>query len=424
MSNEMERPNILFLFPDQWRADWFGDLPGLDVRQPFLDNLKRKGVSFQRAYTPSPLCAPARACLATGLAYGEAGVANNQEDLPPGSRTFYQGLRDRGYRVGGYGKFDLHKATPSWGLDGTGSLEAWGFTDGCDNEGKWDGVATGRNAPSGPYAAYLHREGLMEAHAADMGRRGGSRGYGATHSTPLPESAYCDNWIGAQARDWLAELPADAPWFLQVNFAGPHDPMDVTAAMKASVDGRRMPAPVSPDDRFDLATHRDIRRNYTAMTENIDRLCDNLWQQVVARGEADRTWIVFASDHGEMLGDYGRWAKALPHEASVRIPLVVVGPGVAARAPVPSLTLLQDLTSTFLDLAGAEFLPGSCGKSLLPELTGGSDEPRHTSVRTAYVDGGWECEITPTEKTVHWNQGAGRQTSRYSVGPDLVDPGL
>ncbi len=119
----------------------------------------------------SPLCAPSRACLAAGKEYDRCRVPGNNADYPLDQTTFYTLLRESGYHVSGCGKFDLHKKSPVWGLDGNGLLREWGFSDGIDNEGKGDAVMSGAVAPKGPYMAYLHARGLAAAHVADFKRR-------------------------------------------------------------------------------------------------------------------------------------------------------------------------------------------------------------------------------------------------------------
>ena len=76
------RNNILFLFPDQHRGDWLGFRGTAGVRTPNLDKLAARGVAFSNALTPSPLCSPARACLASGLRYDAQPVRHNQHDYP------------------------------------------------------------------------------------------------------------------------------------------------------------------------------------------------------------------------------------------------------------------------------------------------------------------------------------------------------
>ena len=94
--------------------------------------------------------------------------------------------------MAGVGKFDLHKATLDWGVDGSRQLQAWGFSEGVDSEGKHDGVTSGATAPKGPYLAYLHERGLVDDYVKDMRAR---HNYRDTYPTPLPDDAYGDNWV-------------------------------------------------------------------------------------------------------------------------------------------------------------------------------------------------------------------------------------
>ena len=139
------RPNILLFFPDQFRYDWVtGNSNNIPVHTPNLSRLAGEGAWFRQAIVPSPLCAPSRACLASGREYERCGVPSNAVDYPLTLTTLYSLLRDRGYYVAGCGKFDLHKATEEWGLDGKRLLKRWGFSDGIDNAGKMDAVGSRR----------------------------------------------------------------------------------------------------------------------------------------------------------------------------------------------------------------------------------------------------------------------------------------
>jgi len=358
-------PNLLFVLADQHRADWLGSAGLASLRTPNLDQLAARGVRFTRAYCGSPLCAPSRACLATGRDYDRCGVPDHSVDFPAGMPTFYQHLRAAGYRVGGCGKFDLHKASPTWGVAGTHRLAEWGFTDGRDCGGKWDAVHAylHHGAAQEPYFATLEARGLAATYAASMQHR---ESYEPGGTNPLPDDLYCDNWIAGQARALIEAFPRAQPWFLQVNFAGPHEPLDITTAMRARVAGREFPPPATPGDCRSPAEHQEIRRHYAAMVENIDRAVGELLPSVEARGELDRTLVVFASDHGEMLGDHGRWEKQVPFEAAVRVPLIVAGPNVAGGATCATAASLTDLGVTFLEVSGAQPLPEADGESLAP----------------------------------------------------------
>jgi arylsulfatase A-like enzyme len=366
------RPNVLLVVSDQHRADFTTRNPQLPLRTPVLDSLAEQGTALVEVTTPSPLCAPARACLASGRSYDRCGVPNNRVDYPIGQPTYYSALREGGYWVGGVGKFDLHKRTEHWGLDGTRCLAEWGFDAGRDSEGKMDAVRSGATVPQGPYMAFLHEHGLAEAHVRDFERR---HAYRDTAPTPLPDFAYCDNWVADGAVRLLEEAPADRPWHLVVNFVGPHDPMDVTAGMQARWEGVRFPPPDRNDDA-DRETHDRIRRNYAAMIENIDRHVGRMLEVLDARGERERTVVVYTSDHGEMLGDGNRWGKATFHRPSVSVPFVAAGPGIAAGRLSDALVSLHDVAATVLDYAGCALPEGMDARSFRPVLEGRSDRHR------------------------------------------------
>ena len=334
------RPNILFILPDQWRADWTAMNTGLPIRTPNLVRLANHGAWFTTAITPSPLCAPARAALASGLEYDRCGVPDNTHDYPLNQSTFYALLREAGYHVMGCGKFDLAKADFGWKIDGSSRLAEWGFDEGIDSEGKWDGIASGQVEPRGPYIAYLEERGLRLTHVEDMLRRQSSRL--AAFPTPLPDDAYCDNWIAGIGLRLIASAPRHKPWFLQVNFAGPHDPWDITAAMAEMYRGINFPLPpgLNPGQ---AEAHLAVRQNYAAMIENIDRWLGVFLNTLQENGQFSETLVVVSSDHGEMLGDRGCWGKTVPCQGSLAVPLAISGPGVSQAAVVRSPTTILDL---------------------------------------------------------------------------------
>jgi len=254
-------------------------------------------------------------------------------------------------------------------------LREWGFTEGIDNEGKLDGsnsyLSAGRK-PRGPYLDFLAQRGLADLYVDEHLRR---KNLGNAYVTALPDDAYCDNWLSENGLRFLRQFPEDQPWHLVVNFTGPHAPMDVTASMAERWRDALVPPPHdNPRDDPEVALRR--RRYYAAMIENIDRQIGRFTALVEERGELDNTIVVFASDHGEMLGDHARWGKGTWHEPSSRIPLVVAGPGVRRGATAHALAALHDLAATFLDYAGAEPLPQADARSLRPLLEGNTEQHR------------------------------------------------
>jgi arylsulfatase A-like enzyme len=377
----VNRPNVLLVCTDQQRPDWHSTVGG-PADTPTVERLADRGVEFTDATCPTPVCNPSRSCLASGREYDRCGVPNNEVDYPGQRGTLYRRLRDEaGYHVAGCGKFDL---TASYGLGDDGVPgDEWGFSDARFTPAKNETVARVRaagGAPQGLYTSYLAERGLLDAHVEDYAQRSGDDALVdgklvATFPTELPDEAYYDEWIARQGRELVASAPGDRPWFVQVNFQNPHDPWDVTERMHDDVRDRDVPPPTAPGDRVDEETHRDVRRNYTAMVEHLDGCLADLVDAVEARDELDETLVVFCSDHGEMLGDHGQWQKDSPLGPSVGVPLVVAGPGVTDREQVDDPVTILDLHATVLEHAGLD--PGDVdSRSMRPFLTGDGDLPR------------------------------------------------
>jgi len=381
---QADRPNLLFFFTDQQRPDWVGMDPDVPVRTPNLERLTERGVWFENAVCPSPLCGPSRACLASGMEYDDCGMPRHgMEPEFDKSETHYARLRDEaGYHTMGCGKV-LDKYGPGKrGPEGKYRIEEFGLSDGVRNRGKWASAADDLDPGEHVYQRYLEDRGLLDAHIRDFDMRWGTRkdNFAATFPTPLDDEAYCDSWLARRGLELIEGAPDDRPWHLEVSFIGPHDPLDVTHEMYEWYRGENAvdfpgPAPMGPADGFDGRTHNEIRRNYAAMVENIDRWVGEYLDYLEETGELENTLVVFASDHGEMLGDHGRWKKHSPYEASVGVPMVVAGPGVEARGGTDEPASVVDLHATFLDYAGLDHGEVD-SRSLRPFLSGETDDHR------------------------------------------------
>lgn len=384
---EARRPNILLFFPDQLRYDWTGANKNLALRTPNLDKLAARGVAFNNCYCASPLCAPSRACLAAGVEYDKCGVPSNAKNYPLEQVTHYSLLRDSGYHVMGCGKFDLHKPEPSWGIEGRYLIPEWGFSSGVDSAGKWDAIRWGMETPCDPYTDHLHTNGQVEAHHKDFLRRREIGTFAATFPTPLAEEFYCDNWIADTGMRLLNEAPADKPWYLAINFAGPHEPVDITERMDAFYRGVDFPQP-NRSTEFTPEKHVEIRRDYAAMIENLDQWLGRFMDEVEARGERDNTVIVFSSDHGEMLGDHNLWMKNLPQQGSVGVPMVAAGPGIREGVVSDALVSGMDIAATFLDYGGVAAPDHMDSRSFRPVLEGTTES--HRDLLLSGLDP-WRC---------------------------------
>ena len=367
-------PNLLLLFPDQWRGDWLGCAgEGIPVSTPNIDALAARGVRFSEARTNSPLCSTARACLATGQRYPAAGVASNQADLPVDAPSFFRLLRDAGYAVATCGKNDLRKAAYIAGApDAATRLASYGFTEVREHAGKRDAAVLMIQQRPDRYGHFLAGHNATDSYLRDMATRDMLRTRddivsGAPHL--LPRTLYTDDFCGSDALALLGALPGDRPWALWVNFPGPHEPFDPPAELLAPYDGVRFPDPVAPsaEDRSD---HQQVRRAYAAMMSGIDAWVGRILDVVAARGDAANTLTIFSSDHGETLGDHGRWGKSVPYDGALRIPLVMAGPGVQAGTVSPARAELADIAATLLDAAGIVTPPDYAARSLLPVSRG------------------------------------------------------
>lgn len=377
------RPNILFLFSDQHRGDWMPYDPAvkaaqgvgdLELRMPVIRGMMDRGTSFSLAFSPAPVCAPARACLAAGKRYKNCRVYHNNVNYDAALPSFYGKLRAAGYTVCGAGKFDLNKADLDWGDGYHKLLREMGFSNALDSEGKMDTIwAVMRGAP-GPYGQMLKEAGWLDAHVEDMSRRCAS-----PEPTPLPDEYYADNWVAAKSAEMLRAMPQDAPWFMQVNFSGPHDPWDITKSMREAVENRSFPE--ATDCKF-AKDNLEVRKNYAAMIENIDRLCGELIEVVKERGELQNTLIVYASDHGEMMGDHSLYGKSKPGMGSVHIPMVIdasaLGGAQGQNNPYP--VELQDLAATFLDYADIPMQDSLECLSLRPAVEGTKEKLRDYAI--------------------------------------------
>jgi len=357
MSKPQRPPNILLFFPDQHRGDYTEVSGNQYIKTPNIKQLADRGIAFTHAVCPSPICAPSRACLALGREYDHVRIINNGQDCPNDSPLFYKYLQDAGYHTMGCGKFDLNKASKGWGRDGqqiingVSFLKVWGFSDAIDNAGKPCGarVYIKRREKTDPYLAYLEAKGLASVHASHIQSRR------ATDSgpTPISDEDYADNYIARNGLMLLNRAPRDKPWFLQVNFTGAHYPWDATENMLSHWKDVKFPPPndKSTPPKYPVDVMRGVQQNYAAMIENIDQWLGKYIEVLKERGDYENTIIIYASDHGEMLGDHGLMYKDKPYHPSINVPLVIAGPRIVHRAPINHPIALIHIIPTLLEYA-------------------------------------------------------------------------
>eukprot|EP00545_Synedropsis_sp_CCMP1620_P000381 CAMPEP_0119005746 /NCGR_PEP_ID=MMETSP1176-20130426/1905_1 /TAXON_ID=265551 /ORGANISM="Synedropsis recta cf, Strain CCMP1620" /LENGTH=554 /DNA_ID=CAMNT_0006957587 /DNA_START=55 /DNA_END=1719 /DNA_ORIENTATION=- len=401
------KPNMLLLVLDQWRYDWDGMTPDtptgpLPLKMPFLESAAKKGVRFTQAYVPAPLCGPVRACLASGKEYDECGVlVNHVDDWPVAQDTFYKLMRDQSdYDVFSCGKDDLFKDDKNFpfysNLGGHASVDL-GFTNAMRSAGKHR--VTKEHAPYERFRTFLEQSEVgneTKASAYDVYKQcfDGPTGPDGAWSTDSLCSAdkftseiYPDDFVQREAVSLIANSKKDKPWFMQVNFPGPHAPMMSTAEMAASVSGRTWPSPHDSAYKHmlqcpqvkgvnDDVPHMGGRCNYAAELENLDKLMHNIFKYLTTVKLIDNTIICMVGDHGEMLGDHEIMGKKVPWQASISVPLVCFGPGIKEGVVYKDPVTTLDLAGTFMDFAGAKPNDDMTTKSLKPFMTEGTTPPR------------------------------------------------
>ncbi len=370
---EPEKPDILFLMPDEMRGDCLSVVGHPAVRTPHLDKLAREGAVFRRGYSTCPSCIPARHALLTGLFPATSGVVGYAAK-PITHPTMPKLLADAGYTTILVGRWMHQKPnTEPYGYQ----QEIRGSTHIDDDE--YDQFLKQAAPETGGIRKLTGKLGLS------------NNGWGAK-PWPLAEDLHPNVWIVSQARKTLKEAPAGQPLFLTTSFYSPHPPLfpprryfDAYLAQKLPtpahgdwVDWQALsPAGDRPGHRVLLEgdTLRATQAGYFGLIQQLDDQVAPLIAEFKARSrKAKRPWVILlTSDHGEMLGDHGFFRKCEPFEGSANIPFLVAGspelgfkPGLRSTQPV----CLEDIMPTLLDLAGARCPKPMDGVSLVPVLRG------------------------------------------------------
>jgi len=358
---------------DQLRGDFLGCSGNAAASTPNLDRLAREGAIFERAYSSTPSCTPARAAILTGQSpwgHGMLGYHRVREypfELP----TIF---RDAGWQTHQVGKNHFHPQRNPHGydvieLDESGRVHDEEFVS---DYRQW----FARQAPG------------MDPDATGIGWNDYRAGVYV-----LPEELHPTAWTADRAVAFLEERHDGRPFFLKVSFARPHSPYDPPARFLERIDEELVPAPFRgewSDEEFasfvkpgaHTAARNALpvevalrsRRYYLASLAFVDEAIGRILDALEETGELDDTVILFTSDHGDMLGDHHLWRKTYAYEGSARIPWVLwwgrnvaeLDRGQVRHEPVE----LRDVMPTFLDAAGLP-VPGTVeGDSVLSLLRG------------------------------------------------------
>lgn len=388
-----DRLNVLLITSDQQRWDTLGrDNPV--IKTPNLDRLAEGGIQYTRAYTPNPTCTPARVSILTGQYPSRHGCYTIGTNLPSNYPTVPALLASQGYRTALIGKAHFSSC-----LD-PGSFEAApNIHDLCHFE-SWDGPFYGfdhvqlaightveKHACGMHYGAWLREQGVRTETYF------GNNKYADHGVWELPEEYHNSRWTADKTIDALKTATGDGkPFFIWSSFQDPHNPWMVPEPWASMYDGADVPTyglrpgehdakpryyrtmeyenrPGGTDEfgeknwhpvtsncflNVDECENREIVREYYGMISLMDHHVGRILDHVEASGLAENTLVVFASDHGDYLGNHGLWWKGLPaYEDIVKVPMIVRHP--ECQTPGQRSTAYQSLVDvgrTVLKTAG------------------------------------------------------------------------
>jgi len=366
------RPNVLFIAADDLRTD-LGAYGHPEARTPHLDALAGRGVRFTRAYCQQAVCNPSRASVLTGRRPDTLRVwdlRRHFRETLPDVVTLPQHFRLHGYTAVGLGKL-FHNES--------GAKPPFPFSD----PPSWSEPP---RFADGPHWA----DWVWPADATAPRAKGA-----AVQCLDVPDEAYLDGRIAAAAVARLRELAArPGPFFLGVGFWKPHLPFNAPRRYWDLYDRARLapPAPATaPADAPALAGHpgaelrgyagipkegplppalvAELRHGYLACVSFLDAQVGRVLGELGRLGLAERTIVVFWSDHGFHLGEHALWGKTSNYELDARVPLLIAAPGVArAGGAAPGLAELLDLYPTLAELCALPPPAGTEGRSLVPQL--------------------------------------------------------
>jgi len=354
-----DRPNILLIVSDQHSGQVLGCAGDEVVRTPNMDALAERGVMFDAAHCAAPLCVPSRMTMLSGRHCSEIEVWTNSCQLSSHVPTFAHALGAGGYDTVLCGR--MHFVGPD---------QRHGFHEriiGDVGDHRWPGGAIPDLGDVPLSTTGQCREAVEIA------------GPGRTSY-----QAY-DETVAETACEFLrARGGSGRPWLLTTGFVLPHCPFIAPKELYEYYYDR-VQMPRIPDGYFESLPEpmrawrqargitdltedeiRAARAGYYGLVELFDRMIGTMLQTLEEQGLTENTVVIYLSDHGESAGLNGLWWKSQFYDHSVRVPLIMAGPGLPQGQRHREVVSLLDIAPTLVDLAGAPEMPAASGQSLLP----------------------------------------------------------
>lgn len=347
----MKKKHVLMIFTDQQRRDTIHALGNDKIVTPALDSIANEAIVFDRAYTPSPVCVPARMSMFAGQYCARTGNNTNDKTKVYDGEGFYAEFTKAGYNTHCVGKMhynpDLYG---SLGFRSRKSQEEMAHPD--DDYTKF--------IKSGPYKHVFDYNGQR------------TELYYIPQVSQLPMEAHPTQWVGDNAVEFLENVDPDKePVFLMASFIHPHPPFCPPAPWNKMYRG---PFGIEPFIPEDFESYADLLRNrytcdalgisprrlevlyqhYYACVSFVDYQIGRILDTLKKKGMYDDTIIVFTSDHGDMMGDYGSMGKRTMVDSASNIPFLVKMPGQEHCTRHDPASLV-DLAPTLLSACGIDY---------------------------------------------------------------------
>lgn len=332
--------NVLVLLSDEHHPDALGCAGHPLAKTPHLDRLAARGTRFTSAVTPSPICVPARASLATGRAVHEIGYWDNAHAYDGRVPGWGRRLQATGIRVESIGKLHYRNATDPTGFDvqhepmhiHQGSGQVWGSV----------------------------RDPMPETVGASTLFNELGAGESEYNRYDLRSTERACAWLRERARE-----PAERPWVLFVGLVAPHFPfvvpqryldlypLESIALLQVAPSRHPWVEAQARHCDHDAALGTDARRrlaiaSYLGLVSFMDEQVGRILDALEATGLARTTQIVYTSDHGDNLGARAMWNKCLLYRDSTGIPMIAAGAGFPAGHACRTSVSLTDLYRTIL----------------------------------------------------------------------------
>ncbi len=360
-SKAQPRPNILFIFSDQQRhdtVDCYGEpiFPGLT---PNLDKMASQGVRFASAFTPQPLCGPARSVLQTGKYANETGCHINGIALMSGEKTMAHWLSEAGYEVGYIGKWHL---------------------------------ASTRAKPIPPekrggYKDYWLASDVLEFTSSGYG---GHMFDGQGNKKEFPQDRYRVDAQTDWVLDYLRTRKGDKPFFLFVSYVEPHQQNNAKHFIGPNGSKKRFANFNVPGDLKDTAGDwKEEMPDYLGCCNSLDENLGRIRSELDKLGIAENTLVIYTCDHGCHFRTRNSEYKRSCHDNATHIPMIAYGPGFKGGKVVDEMVSLIDLPPTVLTAAGTKLQCHFKGRPL-QQLAGANtaDWPKEVFIQISETHNG------------------------------------